>query len=128
MIYTEEFVTKNADDINWRIVSWNIDLKKFSTEFFERFKDKIVWDELTSNETITTEFTHKYQERLGFKAWFKDGQFHRLDGPAFMRNDGSCVWFKDGCYHRKGGPAIVYRDGIESWYENGCLIDAPKDK
>ncbi len=35
-----------------------------------------------------------------------DGKFHREDGPAIIKTDGSYAWFFHGVIHRNGGPAI----------------------
>jgi hypothetical protein len=56
----------------------------------------------------------------GSKEWFNDrGQFHRLDGPAYERKDGSNFWFANGELHREDGPAGEYTDGTKMWYLNG---------
>jgi hypothetical protein len=54
--------------------------------------------------------------------WYKDGKLHRLDGPAIEYVDGTKVWFKDGELHRLDGPAIERADGIKEWWENGQKI------
>ena len=39
--------------------------------------------------------------------WFKDGQWHREDGPAVIRKDGTVEWWeKDMCQR------IRYHDGV----------------
>ena len=83
---------------------------------------------------------------------FKDGKYHRLDGPAVIYPDGTeewCQngdlhrdndlpartypsgggkeWYKNGYRHREDGPAIIYADGQKEWYLNGKLhrLDGP---
>ena len=34
----------------------------------------------------------------GTRIWFKNGNYHRENGPAFIRNDGYKEWFLDGKY------------------------------
>ena len=47
------------------------------------------------------------------------GQYHRTDGPAVVRADGSRRWYQNGKRHRTDGPAVVYADGAQLWYQNG---------
>ena len=35
-------------------------------------------------------------ERKNGKGWYKDGELHREDGPAWIRYDGYKIWFLDG--------------------------------
>ena len=51
--------------------------------------------------------------------WFKNGKFHREDGPAVEWTDGSKFWYKNGLLHREDGPAIEYTDGDKAWRLNG---------
>ena len=55
------------------------------------------------------------------------GAYHRLDGPAIIRRDGSQSWYKDGDLHREDGPALIYMHGEEHWFYNGARhrIDGP---
>ena len=52
-------------------------------------------------------------------AWFKNGKYHREDGPAVELVKGSKYWCKHGKYHREDGPAIEWADGSKCWYLNG---------
>lgn len=51
----------------------------------------------------------------------RDGQLHRIDGPAVIYPSGSVSWYRDGALHRTDGPAVIYRDGDKLWYRNGLL-------
>ena len=53
------------------------------------------------------------------KVWFKDGVYHRLDGPTIIGTDGREEWYKNGHLHRDDGPAIIFPNGTERWYKNG---------
>jgi hypothetical protein len=69
----------------------------------------------------------KYYEN-GDVAWRnKDGQLHRLDGPAFEYSNGSKLWYKDGELHRLDGPAIELVNGDKEWFQRGKKhrIDGP---
>ena len=64
----------------------------------------------------------------GDKFWRnKDGELHRIDGPAVEYSDGDKSWYQDGKLHRINGPGIEYGDGDNHWYQNGILhrIDGP---
>ena len=53
----------------------------------------------------------------------KNGQYHRENGPAIIRNYGTVCetksWWINGKRHREDGPALVYSGGeIEYWLNN----------
>lgn len=54
-------------------------------------------------------------DRDGTRRWFRDGEFHRDDGPAVERANGSREWYRDGKRHREDGPAIEWAGGREWW-------------
>jgi hypothetical protein len=68
---------------------------------------------------------------LGNKIWKnKEGEYHRLDGPAIEFSNGhKChkEWWSDGKRHRLDGPAIEWANGSKQWYQNGLLhrLDGP---
>ena len=45
--------------------------------------------------------------------------YHREDGPAIERSDGTKIWFFNGVMHRENGPAGEYPDGYKTWYIKG---------
>jgi hypothetical protein len=58
----------------------------------------------------------------GSKIYYKDKAmtiYHREDGHAVERVNGSKAWFLNGKYHREDGPAIEYSDGSKEWWLNG---------
>ena len=57
--------------------------------------------------------------------YFKDGLYHREDGPAIIRDD--CVrYMMYGKRHRVNGPAIIYKEHVEYWIEDKLhRIDGP---
>ena len=58
----------------------------------------------------------KMIDRWGNECWFKDGQFHRDDGPAISHTYGSQSPYKNGRLHRLDGPAVIYSDGRKQWW------------
>jgi hypothetical protein len=49
-----------------------------------------------------------------------DGKLHREDGPAVECQDGYQAWYINGVYHRVGGPAVIRLiDPAKMWYKNG---------
>jgi hypothetical protein len=54
-----------------------------------------------------------------FLQHFKDGKWHREDGPAVVWFSETQFWMKDGLRHRENGPACIWNDGGKSWYLNG---------
>ena len=53
------------------------------------------------------------------KSWYKNGKFHKEEGPAVEHADGAKFWYKNGMLHREDGPAIEFIDGVKVWYLNG---------
>jgi hypothetical protein len=56
--------------------------------------------------------------------WYKEGQFHREDGPAVIEALGTKRWYINGKLHRDGGPAIEAStapgfNGKKIWYQHG---------
>ena len=57
---------------------------------------------------------------IGDKFWRnKAGQYHRIDGPAIERADGTRCWYRNRRFHRTDGPAIEFSNGSKFWYQNG---------
>ena len=63
----------------------------------------------------------------GYKEWYQDGKFHRLDGPAVEWSSGSKTWYQNGERHRLDGPAFEDANGDKAWYQNDKLhrVDGP---
>jgi hypothetical protein len=70
-------------------------------------------------------------EEWGTRVWRnKEGEFHKLDGPAIEYMSGYKVWYKNGLRHRLDGPAREFVGGREEWWEKGELhrLDGPAIK
>lgn len=68
---------------------------------------------------ISDNFTGLFISRQGRKNYFKNGELHRLDGPALESRDGKHQeWWVNGKLHREDGPAIIGGAFGESWYLN----------
>jgi hypothetical protein len=66
-------------------------------------------------------------DEYGTKQWRnKDGEFHRIGGPAYESHNGDKGWFTKGRFHRIDGPAVEI-DGYKVWYHCGekHRIDGP---
>ena len=55
----------------------------------------------------------------GDKSWYRNGKLHHEDGPAAEYSDGTKEWYRNGEYHREDGPAIEWSNGTKEWYLNG---------
>ena len=55
----------------------------------------------------------------GQKSWYQNGLRHRLDGPAVEGNNGGKEWWIKGLLHREDGPAVIYQGGRKIWYHKG---------
>lgn len=69
------------------------------------------------------------------RRWYKNGEYHRVNGPAIIYDDGTKLWFFHGLVHRVDGPAITHPNGHEEWYfygkrhrEDGPAIIWPSGK
>ena len=56
------------------------------------------------------------------KRWYKNGEYHREDGPAIECESGSKAWYRNGYRHREDGPAVVYKNGYKEWWINGIKL------
>ena len=58
----------------------------------------------------------------GNKHWYnKNGDYHRIGGPAIIYKDGSKFWYKNGQRHRTDGPAQIWKDGrVDEEGKEGC--------
>jgi len=52
----------------------------------------------------------------GKKEWYKEGEYHREDGPAIEYTSGLKYWYKEGNLHRIDGPAVEYINGRKEWW------------
>jgi len=57
-------------------------------------------------------------DKHGTIRYFKNGEFHREDGPAYSDGDNFKSWWINGIRHREDGPAIIDVIGKEYWYHN----------
>jgi hypothetical protein len=48
--------------------------------------------------------------------------FHREDGPAVERFNGSKEWWINNLRHREDGPAIIHENGKLEWWLNNCFF------
>lgn len=60
-----------------------------------------------------------YHWKGGDICWYKNGEYHREDGPAFIGVNGRKEWYLNDKLHREDGPAIIDPNGYEGWYLNG---------
>lgn len=56
--------------------------------------------------------------KYDFEGWYKDGELHREDGPAY-RHKQSRFWFVDGKLHRLDGPAVDATGHPKEYWING---------
>jgi hypothetical protein len=93
-----------------------------------------------SNQQRGKQMTNLIEQAVRYEVWYKDGNLHRVDGPAVEDADGTKRWFKgdklhrvevrrlniqgtkywykDGERHREDGPAVEDADGTKLWYKN----------
>lgn len=66
--------------------------------------------------------------QFGTIIWYKDGKYHREDGPAIKYADGTKVWYLNGECHREDGPAIEQADGYNQWWYRGKIVKCSSQK
>jgi len=54
----------------------------------------------------------------GNKHWYINGKCHRTDGPSFESIDGIKEWYQHDKLHRTDGPAVEDANGYKEWYLN----------
>lgn len=57
----------------------------------------------------------------GAVVWYKNGLYHREDGPAY-EFQGLKTWWFEGQRHRIDGPAVDYFN-FKEWYYHGKKIE-----
>jgi hypothetical protein len=74
-------------------------------------------------------YNRVYESEFG-TYYYLNGEFHRIDGPAFEGADGTKCWYQNGLLHRIDGPAIECSDGYKQWFQNGLRhrIDGPAEE
>jgi hypothetical protein len=56
----------------------------------------------------------------GDRVFYRDGKFHREDGPALEFHNGAKEFYINGQAHREDGPAIEYPNWYREWRRAGC--------
>ena len=55
----------------------------------------------------------------GTRKWYLHGKRYRRDGPAYEYAVGTREWWWEDKRHREDGPAIEYANGNRTWYWHG---------
>ena len=65
-----------------------------------------------------------HKDEYGNKCWYKNGELHKEDGPAFIFFDSHRKeWYINGKRHRLDGPAIEYSDGKTEYWLEGKQVE-----
>lgn len=80
-------------------------------------KDIVSW--LGNVDPIPTGYTGEIRRDDGTIIWYRDGLYHRMDGPACIDYYGS-RWYFNNSLHRTDGPACVWSSREE---EHAILHD-----
>lgn len=57
-------------------------------------------------------------DSFGTTRWYKNGELHRENGPAYIDKNGTKVWYQNGLRHREDGPAVEFGNGYKEWHLN----------
>src|ERR1035437_10048388 len=63
------------------------------------------------------------EEEDGTLAWYVNGELHRVDGRGVENGNGDKVWWWHGRRHRVDGPAVERPEGDNEWWLNGVRVD-----
>jgi hypothetical protein len=74
---------------------------------------------VNENISIPANFTGIFEWYKGTRIWYKEGKYHREDGPAIEFSAGRKYWYIEGKRHRLDGPAVEYSDGTSYWFIEG---------
>lgn len=91
--------------------------------------DQIDWDNFVFEASVfSEEFAKEFEDEI--RIWELNGNLHREDGPAFIREGGK-EWYKNGHRHRDYGPAVEYDSrpsDEDDWYfmDNNYFLDTHK--
>lgn len=64
-------------------------------------------------------------KRYHLVEWYKEGELHRIDGPARVHN-ANAFWYKDGKLHCLCGPAVIEKAGPKQYWIEGQRL-SPKE-
>jgi large subunit ribosomal protein L20 len=64
---------------------------------------------------VPNDFTGIAEFANGDKYWYKEGKYHREDGPAVEWANGNKEWWFEGELHRLDGPAFEHPNGTKEW-------------
>jgi len=80
---------------------------------------------INRKDSIPNNFTGIVEYPDGKKSWYKEGNLHRLDGPAIEYPSTRKEWYKEGKIHRLDGPAIEFPNGEKQWWIE-CKLYLPE--
>jgi hypothetical protein len=104
---------------------WFIEGKEYSEENWKKKVEELKILKLNDEDDVPVNYTGCVEYSNQTKKWYKEGKYHRLDGPAIEYADGAKSWYIEGKRHRLDGPAVEYASGEKHWYIEGkCYLEA----
>jgi hypothetical protein len=80
---------------------------------------------ITNNEYYNLSYKERekfvgiVKDHNGAIFYYKDGYFHREDGPAIIYSEKHKTWYFEGLLHNLNGPAKIWPDGREEYFIHG---------
>ncbi len=74
-------------------------------------------DNFNDNDVIIT------TDEFGTVRYTKNGELHRLDGPALIKLNGTMKYYQNDELHRIGGPAVIKHDKLMYYQHDELHID-----
>ena len=63
------------------------------------------------------ETSRPYRSSKGYTQWMNSKhEWHRVDGPAVIWDNGTKIWMVHNKHHRLDGPAYEGKDGSKMWF------------
>ncbi len=75
-----------------------------------------------SNRVYHREDGPAVEKADGTREWYLNDKLHREDGPAIEWANGERWWYLKGKCHREGGPAFEDSNGTREWYYKGIKL------
>jgi len=62
----------------------------------------------------------------GNRSWYKNGELHHEDGPAYIELGGVRQWYQYGLKHRLDGPAVIHGEDSSEYWIHGIFYGTKK--
>lgn len=72
---------------------------------------------------VPSNFTGMVVRENRDRYWVLNDQFHRINGPAYIKATGGEYWYRNGKWHRLDGLAFDNGNGLTGYYIDGIAFN-----